>query len=57
MNSKEDNSELRRITLDLPRESLDLIDLHCKTTYLTRRKWFFDAMNAKLEQDELLKNK
>ena len=57
MNLKEDNSELRRITLDLPRESLDLIDLHCKTTYLTRRKWFFDAMNAKLEQDELLKNK
>jgi hypothetical protein len=47
--------EIRRITIDLPKDSLDLIENYCKETYLTRRKWFFDAMNVKLEHDGLQK--
>jgi len=47
--------EIRRITIDLPKDSLDIIDNYCKETYLTRRKWFFDAMNIKLRQDGLQK--
>lgn len=48
-------NKIRRITIDLPKDSLDLIDNYCKETYLTRRKWFFDAMNIKLKQDGLQK--
>lgn len=49
--------KVKRITIDLPSESLRIIDSYCKDNYVTRRKWFFDAMNTKLELDGLSKKK
>jgi len=44
--------KIKRITLDLPIESVKMIDNYCKEHYITRRKWFFDAMNIRLKLDE-----
>ena len=44
----------KKITLDLPQEYIDIIDLHCNKTLLTRRKWFFDAMMDKLRKDKMV---
>ena len=55
MASPNPDSNLRRVTLDLPRESMDIIDVQCKEEFITRKKWFFDAMMDKLEKDKLNK--
>jgi hypothetical protein len=34
---------------------LDQIDLICQDAFITRRKWFIDAANEKLEKDKLNK--
>ncbi len=46
----------KKVTIDLPSKYMDIIDNHCKTTLLTRRKWFFDAMMDKLYKDKLIMN-
>jgi hypothetical protein len=45
----------KKVTIDLPKKYIDVIDNHCNKTLLTRRKWFFDAMMDKLHRDNLIK--
>ncbi len=54
MSKKEKSVSSRRVTMDLPTEYIDIIDDFCTNNLLTRRKWFFDAMRAKLIDDGLL---
>lgn len=46
---------LKRVSLDLPVYLLEQIDSICETSFITRRKWFIDAANEKLEKDKLNK--
>jgi len=46
---------LKRVSLDLPDYMLDQIDKICDEHFITRRKWFIDAANEKLEKDRLNK--
>lgn len=52
--SKED-LENKRLSLDMPKYILSQIDIICKENFITRRKWFIDAANEKLERDKLNK--
>jgi metal-responsive CopG/Arc/MetJ family transcriptional regulator len=56
---KETNNKINstRVTVDLPKDLVTLVDKACKLSLSTRRKWFFDAMTLKLTQDGLLKKK
>lgn len=51
----QDNS--KRVTIDLPRDLVDLVDKYCRASLATRRKWFYDAMIDKLKKDEGLNKK
>jgi hypothetical protein len=51
----QDNS--KRVTIDLPKNLVDLVDKHCRASLATRRKWFYDAMLDKLKKDEELDKK
>lgn len=44
---------LKRISLDLPDNIIEQIDKICEESFITRRKWFIDAANEKLEKDKL----
>ena len=44
---------VKRVSLDFPDYILERIDLICKESFITRRKWFIDAANEKLEKDKL----
>lgn len=44
---------LRRISLDVPDYIVEQIDKICDENYITRRKWFIDAANEKLEKSKL----
>lgn len=46
---------LKRVSLDLPIYLLEQIDSICEANFITRRKWFIDAANEKLEKDKLNK--
>ena len=46
---------VKRISLDLPIYILEKIDIICDETFITRRKWFIDAANEKLERSNLNK--
>ena len=46
---------VKRVSLDFPDYILDQIDKICEETFITRRKWFIDAANEKLEKDNLNK--
>jgi len=46
---------IRRVSLDFPESILDQIDNICRETFITRRKWFIDAANDKLQKDKLNK--
>lgn len=46
---------LKRVSLDFPVYLLEQIDSICETSFITRRKWFIDAANEKLEKDKLNK--
>lgn len=52
MNKKID---VKRVSLDFPNYILDQIDAICEENFITRRKWFIDAANEKLEKDKLNK--
>ncbi len=47
--------KLKRISLDIPESILEQIDKICDETFITRRKWFIDAANEKLEKEQLNK--
>jgi metal-responsive CopG/Arc/MetJ family transcriptional regulator len=47
--------EVIRVTVDLPKHSVTTVDEICRSSIITRRKWFFDAMTEKLERDKSLK--
>ena len=46
---------IKRVSLDFPESILDQIDNICRETFITRRKWFIDAANDKLQKDKLNK--
>lgn len=46
---------VKRVSLDFPNSILDQIDKFCDENFITRRKWFIDAANEKLEKDNLNK--
>ena len=46
---------IKRVSLDFPEKILEQIDIICRDTFITRRKWFIDAANDKLEKDNLNK--
>lgn len=45
----------KRITIDMPEDILDEIDIICKESFISRRKWIIDASVEKLERENLLK--
>jgi hypothetical protein len=49
------NSKIKRLSLDFPEYIVNQIDNICRDTFITRRKWFIDAANEKLERDKLNK--
>lgn len=44
--------KLKRISIDVPESLVLKIDSVCKQTYITRRKWFIDAAQMKLSNDQ-----
>ena len=46
---------VKRVSLDFPVYLLEQIDSICDASFITRRKWFIDAANEKLEKDKLNK--
>ena len=46
---------VKRISIDFPDHILNQIDKICDESFITRRKWFIDAANEKLEKDKLNK--
>ena len=46
---------VKRISIDFPDHILNQIDKICDESFITRRKWFIDAANEKLEKDNLNK--
>jgi metal-responsive CopG/Arc/MetJ family transcriptional regulator len=46
---------VKRVSLDFPFYLLEQIDSICDASFITRRKWFIDAANEKLEKDKLNK--
>lgn len=46
---------LQKITADIPKIWITLIDKFCKKSFISRRKWIIDAMHEKLKRDGLLK--
>lgn len=46
---------VKRVSLDMPNHIIDKIDKICAENFITRRKWFIDAANDKLEKYELNK--
>lgn len=46
---------VKRVSIDFPDYILDQIDAICNETFITRRKWFIDAANEKLEKEKLNK--
>jgi hypothetical protein len=48
-------ANVKRVSLDFPDYILDQIDEICDKNFITRRKWFIDAANEKLEKDNLNK--
>jgi metal-responsive CopG/Arc/MetJ family transcriptional regulator len=46
---------VKRISIDFPDHILNQIDKICDENFITRRKWFIDAANEKLEKDNLNK--
>jgi metal-responsive CopG/Arc/MetJ family transcriptional regulator len=46
---------VKRVSLDMPDHIIDKIDKICAENFITRRKWFIDAANDKLEKYELNK--
>ena len=48
-------SNIKRVSLDMPDYIIDKIDKICAENFITRRKWFIDAANDKLEKYELNK--
>ncbi|AFB32161.1 hypothetical protein N7281_04810 [Rickettsia hoogstraalii] len=46
---------VKRISLDIPEHIIEKIDKICAENFITRRKWFIDAANDKLEKYELNK--
>ena len=48
-------NDVKRISLDIPNRIIDQVDLICDDTFITRRKWFIDAANEKLDRDKLNK--
>ena len=45
----------KRISLDFPDYMMEQIDKICDENFITRRKWFIDAANEKLEKEKLNK--
>lgn len=46
---KEKNA--KRISIEMPNDILEKIDIICKETFITRRKWIIDASREKLENE------
>jgi hypothetical protein len=46
--------ELQKITADVPKGWIVVIDKFCKISFIARRKWLLDAIREKLERDKLL---
>lgn len=46
---------VKRISLDFPDYMIERIDKICDESFITRRKWFIDAANEKLEKEKLNK--
>lgn len=44
---------VKRVSLDFPDYILEQVDKICDENFITRRKWFIDAANEKLEKDNL----
>lgn len=44
---------MKRLSLDFPEYMVDQIDKICDENFITRRKWFIDAANEKLDKEKL----
>ena len=53
----EDDVPLSKVSADVPKEWLAIVDKFCKKSFIPRRKWIIDAMYEKLERDGLLDDK
>jgi metal-responsive CopG/Arc/MetJ family transcriptional regulator len=51
--TSEENKTISRITISVPSDLLGTIDKFVKDNFLTRNKWFLDAINLKMEKDRL----
>ena len=51
----DNKKSVKRVSLDFPVYLLEQIDSICDASFITRRKWFIDAANEKLEKDKLNK--
>ena len=47
----------KRVTVDLPKDLIDIVDKCCRESLATRRKWFYDALIEKLKKDGKLDKK
>jgi metal-responsive CopG/Arc/MetJ family transcriptional regulator len=47
--------EVTRLTITLPTDLVKVIDQYVEENFLTRNKWFLDAVSAKMEKDRLRK--
>lgn len=50
-----DKTITKRVSLDFPKDLLERIDLICKESFISKRKWFIDAAIDKLEKEEVKK--
>ena len=53
--STKQEQPIKRVSLDFPESILDQIDIICRETFITRRKWFIDAAYDKLQKDKMNK--
>jgi hypothetical protein len=51
-NKHQDPTVSKRVTVDLPKKDVDIVDIYCRNSLTPRRKWFYDAMIEKLGRDE-----
>jgi metal-responsive CopG/Arc/MetJ family transcriptional regulator len=44
---------ISRVNIAVPTDLLNIIDNYVEENFLTRNKWFLDAINLKMEKDRL----
>ncbi len=48
-------NNIKRVSIDIPINIMEQIDIACKEQFIARRKWFIDAALAKIEKDKIEK--